>query len=92
MFKLSFPQGEYKYPNGVKILKEKIDMLDFIPDGPTNDREYVNKSFSVVFTDSYINKLIKNGMVRGKILDHLREKKRYATIKGKISKLELQIN
>lgn len=64
-------------------MKEKVDMLDLIPDGPSNDREFVNKAFSVVFSDGYLEKLIKNGADRQKILEHLREKKRHATIKGK---------
>lgn len=76
-------QEEYKYPNGVKILKRQMDLLDVISDGPTNDREYVNKAFSVVFSDSYLTKLIKKGSDRAAILKDLREKKRYATIKSK---------
>lgn len=74
---------EYKYPNGVKILKEKVDLLDTISDVPKSDREYINRAFSVVFSDSYINKLIKKGFNRASILEQLRGKKRYATIKGK---------
>lgn len=58
-------------------------MLDLVPDGPANDREYINKAFSVVFPDDFIKKLIKKGAGRQIVLEQLREKKRYATIKGK---------
>lgn len=57
-------------------------MLDLIADGPTSDREYINKAFSVVFSDTYMNKLIKKGVDRADALKQLREKKRHATIKG----------
>lgn len=57
-------------------------MLDLIPDGPSNDREFINKAFSVVFSDGYIKKLMKNGADRQNVLDQLRGKKRHATIKG----------
>lgn len=58
-------------------------MLDMIPDGTANDREFINKAFSVVFSDNYIEKLMKKGADRQNVLVQLREKKRYATIKGK---------
>lgn len=54
-----------------------------VPDGTANDREYINKAFSVVFSDNYIGKLIKKGANRQNVLEQLRGKKRYATIKGK---------
>lgn len=59
-----------------------MDIIDDIPTGPSYDREFINKIFAVVFSDSYLNKLIRKGLDREKVLGKLRETKRHTTIKG----------
>lgn len=66
----------------MSINESKIALIDDIPSGPSNDREFINKIFHVVFSDQYINKMIAKGNNREKILSILRGSKRYATIKG----------
>lgn len=76
-------KDKYVYPNGVSVLKASIDGLDIIPGDPAHDREYINNIFMVFFTKSYLSKQIKRGVERSSMLNILRGKKRYDTVKGK---------
>lgn len=54
---------------------------------PKDDREYINKISTIVFTNSYLEKQIASGKGREKILTDLRDTKRYATINGMFHEL-----
>lgn len=59
-----------------------MDILNAISGNISNDRDFINKAFAIVFSDAYIRKLIKKGLNRQDVLKEMRETKRYATIKG----------
>lgn len=59
-----------------------MELLNAIPSLPTNDKDFVNKAFGIVYGNSYLYKLIQKGLGREQCLIELRKTKRYATIKG----------
>lgn len=81
-FAILFQQDDYVFPNGVKIVKTKMDLVNDIPKGPNYDRDFINKIFTVVYSEKYLNKQVTKGSGRDKILAQLRETKRYLAIKG----------
>lgn len=81
-FSTLFQQDNFVFPNGVRIAKTKMDLVNDIPNGPNYDRDFINKIFIVVYSEKYLNKQITKGSGRDKILAQLRETKRYLAIKG----------
>lgn len=77
---LSILQTKFKFANGVCISKAKIAELNDVPMGPTYDRQYINKSFTVFFSERYMKKLIAAGLSRSNMLDKLRSSKRYSIL------------
>lgn len=75
-------QDKYVYPTGAALSKVKMEVLEDIPDGPSHDREFVNKYFTAFFSNKYIKKLISKGLNRKHILDKLRSSKRHDTMKS----------
>lgn len=60
----------------------KFELLNDLPRNSHYDREYINKAFTVMFSDKYLFKYIRSGMTRKDLLEKLRQTKRYNTIKG----------
>lgn len=65
------------FPNGVKILAKKYQVLNQIPTDPSHDRMFINTQFFVFFKEKYIRKQIKKHLNRKTILDKLRESVKY---------------
>lgn len=76
-------QNEYIYPNGVRVEKSKMNLLNEITDDIKNDRKFVNYAFAAMYSDKYLKKKVISGLDREKILQKLRETKRHETIKSK---------
>lgn len=70
------------YPNGIKIPISSIKFLNDLPDDPHYDREYINKFYTIVFSEKYLMKKLRSGKNRTEMLQILRGTKRYATMKG----------
>lgn len=60
----------------------KLELLNDLPRDSHYDREYINKAFTVMFSEKYLFKYIRSGMTRKDLLEKLRQTKRYNTIKG----------
>lgn len=79
------------YSNGVKIDVKSAKILDTIPRTPSFDRTFVNTSFSMFFTEKYLNKKIKkchknevdDSKLRVEVLKILRDSERHQTMRGK---------
>lgn len=81
-FSILFQQDDYVFPNGVKIANTKMNLVNDIPKGPNYDRDFINKIFTVVYSEKYLNKQVTKGSGRDRILAQLRETKRHLAIKG----------
>lgn len=78
----SILKENYVFPNGVNVSAMKLELLNDLARDSRYDREYINKAFTVMFSEKYLLKYIRSGMTRKDLLEKLRQKKRYNTIKA----------
>lgn len=71
------------YPNGVRLPIQMANELKVILGNPASDHLFINKTFSMFFTDNYIKEFIKDGIQREDVLSFFRQSDQYEILKSK---------
>lgn len=66
----------------MKVSAQLANQLEIISSEESSDRKFINETFSMFFSDKYIQKKIREGFNREKLLAQFRASDRYATMKG----------
>lgn len=83
----TFYQQKYMvFANGVKIEKNKAELINKFSGEQSQDRAYINKFFTLLHSDRHLMKLATKHRTREIFLEDLRKSKRCATIKGRLTR------
>lgn len=74
------PNNMVNYENKLSLTAQQDGYLKNLDQGVSSDKEYLNRFFGIVFNETYLNGLIKQGYGYEKVLKIIRQSNQYEII------------